>query len=251
MKGNDRMSACRAVRWGLLVGMGVCLWAGEEAWGERIVAPGEASVQAMPVYVPPARGAPGGRRGGAGRGPGDDGVMVSALAPDHTGLTGQEQPTLYWYVSKPTKAQIEFTLMDERSIHPRLEVRIGPPIAGGIQQVRLTDFGIRLEPGVKYEWTVAVVLDPARRSRDILAGGVIEHLALPAEVSQQLSAGEKTQAAYIYARAGYWYDAVAALSEWIEVTPNDPGLRKQRAALLEQVDLLEVAAFDKRAAAVN
>ena len=251
MQGNDCSGALRAGWWGLLAGIGICIWAGEETWGQRIVAPGDASVQAVPIYVPPARGAPGGRRGGAGRGPGDDNVMVSALAPDHTGLTGQEQPTLYWFVSKPTKATIEFTLMDERSVHPRLEVRIGPPSGPGIQRVRVADFGIHLEPGVKYEWTVAVVLDPERRSRDILAGGVIEHLALPVEVSKELAVGEKTQAANIYARAGYWYDAVAALSEWIEVAPNDPGLRKQRAALMEQVDLPEVAAFDKRAAAVN
>jgi hypothetical protein len=43
-----------------------------------------------------------------------------------------------------------------------------------------------------------------------------------------------------------WYDAIAALSERIEAAPNDTDLRRQRAALLEQVGLREAAEFDRR-----
>lgn len=54
----------------------------------------------MPVYQPPLRGAPGGRVGGSSRGAGDELPSLYALAPDHTGLTAQEQPCLYWYLSQ-------------------------------------------------------------------------------------------------------------------------------------------------------
>src|SRR5688572_21778645 len=53
----------------------------------------------VPVYNPPPRGAPGGRVGGGTRGPGQRDVFVlSVLAPDHSGLTSSEQPSLYWFI---------------------------------------------------------------------------------------------------------------------------------------------------------
>src|SRR5262249_9720599 len=54
----------------------------------------------MPVYKPPLRGAPGGRVGGGTRGSGSvrDVFILSALAPDHMGLTVAEQPSLYWFI---------------------------------------------------------------------------------------------------------------------------------------------------------
>jgi hypothetical protein len=42
-----------------------------------------------------------------------------------------------------------------------------------------------------------------------------------------------------------WYDALTALADLIEATPQDAQLRQQRAALLKQVDLAEVAAHDR------
>ena len=41
----------------------------------------------------------------------------------------------------------------------------------------------------------------------------------------------------IYAEAGLWYDALAAVSEMIERAPDNRELRRQRAALLAQVGL--------------
>jgi hypothetical protein len=43
----------------------------------------------------------------------------------------------------------------------------------------------------------------------------------------------------LYAEAGLWYDAVAALGELIDQTPTDRTLVEQRAALLRQVGLPE------------
>src|SRR5713101_569860 len=49
------------------------------------------------IYKPPKRGAPGGREGAGTRGLRDS-LTLAVLAPkDHTGLTAQEQPVLYWY----------------------------------------------------------------------------------------------------------------------------------------------------------
>ena len=75
---------------------------------------GETSSEPI-VYKPPMRGAPAGsgRIGAAVRGEGEDNPILVALAPDHVGMTSQKQPVLYWYISRPTKSRIEFTLNDE------------------------------------------------------------------------------------------------------------------------------------------
>jgi hypothetical protein len=64
----------------------------------------------VPVYNPPSRGAPGGRVGGGTRGGGQRDVFVlSVLAPDHSGFTTSEQPSLYWFISNSTSLPIELT----------------------------------------------------------------------------------------------------------------------------------------------
>ena len=105
--------------------------------------------------------------------------MLSVLAPDHTGLTVQEQPSLYWYLSESTTYPVELTIIDDQSIQPLVETRISGPLQPGVQRVRLADYGMRLSLGVPYRWSVALVVDPDSRSRDIIAGGVIERIALP------------------------------------------------------------------------
>ena len=45
---------------------------------------------------------------------------------------------------------------------------------------------------------------------------------------------------------GFWYDAMACLCELIDVKPSDQALRKQRAALLNQIGLHGVADWDLR-----
>jgi hypothetical protein len=204
----------------------------------------------MPVYTPPPRGAPGGRVGGSSRGldsrAGDRLPVLSVLAPDHTGLTVQEQPSLYWYLSKSTTYPVELTIIDNQTIQPLIERRISGPIQPGVQRIRLADYGMRLAAGVPYRWSVALVVDPENRSRDVLAGGVIERVALPEALRAQLAGAGEARTPYIYAEAGLWYDALAAISDLIDAAPNNPSLRSQRASLLEQVQLAEVAQYDMR-----
>lgn len=194
----------------------------------------------MPVYKPPLRGAPGGRVGGGTRAPGRAVFVLTVLAPDHTGLTVREQPSLYWFISSPTSSPVELTVMDPGAIKPILETRIPSPIQPGLHEIRLADHGVRLLPGVAYRWFVAVVPDPDRRSKDILSGGAIERVEPPEGFSAKLARSHKVELPFLYAEAGFWYDALTATSELIETTPNDQGLRRQRASLITQVGLPEI-----------
>jgi hypothetical protein len=194
----------------------------------------------MPVYKPPLRGAPASRVGGGTRGIGSDMPVLAALVPDHTGLTTRDQPSLYWYISEPTDHFVEFTLIDEQSIQPLAEKRFPVPVQAGVHRIQLADYGLHLLPGKKYRWFVALVPDPDRRSKDIIAGGTIELVAFPVTMQAKVSEAKRADTPHIYAEAGIWYDALSAISEMIDAAPNDPALRRKRASLLEQVGLGEV-----------
>jgi Domain of Unknown Function (DUF928) len=190
-----------------------------------------------PVYKPPLRGAPRGRIGGGTRGIGLDSLVVSVLAPDHSGLTTREQPSLYWVISSPTTLAVELTLTDPRTTQPVLEVKLPGPTRAGLQRIRLDEYGVRLEPGVPYRWYVAVIPDTGRRSKDILAGGIIERVEPTADLRDRLARARPEELASVYAEEGFWYDALAVSSELIERSPGEGSLRQQRTALLSQVGL--------------
>src|SRR5690242_10478363 len=63
------------------------------------------NVVAKVKFVRPSTGAPSVRLTGGSRGIGDSSITLDVLAPDDVGLTTQEQPSLFWYQSKPAKAK--------------------------------------------------------------------------------------------------------------------------------------------------
>jgi hypothetical protein len=197
-----------------------------------------------PIYQPPLRGAPGGRVGGGTRGIGEELIALFALAPNHVALTVREQPTLYWYLSKPAKYPIKLTIIKEKDTHPLLETRIPLPSQPGIYPLRLKDFDVRLALDTPYQWLLTLIPDLNRRSRDIVAGAMIEHVKAPEILQSKLFKASREEIPYIYAGAGIWYDAFMAISNLVVDTPDNPVFRKHRAALLEQVGLSTVAQYD-------
>ena len=121
-----------------------------------------------------------------------------------------------------------------------LETRLPGPVQPGVHRIKLADHGIRLAPGVAYRWSVSVISDVNRRSRDILAGGVIERVEPPAGLREKLAQVPRDEYPFTYAAAGLWYDALDSISDLIEARPSDAQLQKQRSALLTQVGLPEI-----------
>jgi hypothetical protein len=214
---------------------------GPQAESARLVAD---DVKA-PVYKPRAPRAPRVRIEGGTRGPEQNAPTVIPLVPDHVGLTIAPQPLLYWYLSKPTTSQVMFVLVDARSVQVISGVTLAPPTQPGVQLVRLKDFGVSLEQDVQYRWYITVVLDPDKPSRDIVAGGMIQRVS-PEFATTRPPSANNLEAVRFYAEAGLWYDALASISDLIAAAPSDHLLRKQRAGLLRQVGLSEVAEWDLR-----
>lgn len=208
-------------------------------------APAQATQAKKPVYQPPLRGAPTRRVGGAVRGIGDEDIFVTVLAPVSTGLTSRESPTLYWFASRAPAQQVEFALIRHDRIEPVAELTLGAPAAGGITKVSLAQIGVKLEPGITYEWSIALVKDPLNRSSDIVTSGTLLRKAPDGALHSRLKAADEEDKFVLYGEAGYWYDAIELASEAISSAPAAGEWRARRASFLEQVGLDKVAAFDQ------
>lgn len=199
------------------------------------------------TYQPPPRGAPTGsaRVGGGTRGPDGEVTALSVLAPDHVGLSAKAQPLLYWFTSASIDARVEVTLLREDRLEPELELALSPPIEAGIHTLDLAKHGVRLDPGVPYQWYVAVVVDATQRSGDLVAGGEVQRMDPTPDLVEALEREGDAKAAAVYARSGYWYDALELLSVRVDGASGDAASRAERAALLEQAGLTEAARYER------
>ncbi|MBN2373564.1 DUF928 domain-containing protein [bacterium] len=197
-------------------------------------------------YRPPMRGKPGNRVGGGTRGPEDGSACLAVLAPDHTGLTTKAQPSLYWFISESITSRIEFTIIDENSIKPVLEVDIGIPDKKGIQCLRLSDHNVTLLPEKEYQWFVAIVSDPEHRSNDTVACGDIKRVEPSETLTDRLNKAGKMEIPEIYADDGIWYDCITFISELISAGHDVETLCRQRAFLLKQAGLSVIAEYEEK-----
>jgi uncharacterized protein DUF928 len=198
----------------------------------------------MPAYNAPQRLTPRGRIGGGLRGSGGNDPAVAALVPDHVGMTAKQHPELNWFLSAHTSLPIQFTLIDEHSIQALVERSVAAPKRPGVQAIRLSDIDVALQPNVQYRWYISVIKDIGSPSRNIVSGGMIERCEFSECMVLDATTTCSPDAVFISAANGFWYDAMGCLSNLIELSPDDRGLRKQRAALLKQVGLHEVAEWD-------
>src|SRR5262245_4655760 len=206
-----------------------------------------ASTDESAIYVPPKKLTPRARVGGQLRGTEGTDPEVQVLVPDHVGLTGNKTPVLNWFISKPTKHEVRFTLVDNKLIRPLYEAPIEAPKQTGIYSIQIKDLGLKLEPGVQYRWYVSVIRDADSPSQDIVGGGVIESCELnDCIVEMGYKVGCSKQIVIENAKGGFWYDAMGCLCSLIDTNPTDPSLRRMRAGMLKQVGLNGVAEWDLR-----
>lgn len=189
------------------------------------------------VYQPPNRGAPAQRRGGGTRSI----SQLKVLAPNHTAITTQQQPRLYWFISSGFRNNIRFRLNVAGTTPPLLEIVQPAQPNGGIEYLDLAVHNIRLEPGELYEWGVMLEPEPHQRWPTLISQGRI----LVEEPDPVLQAAPIEQRPYLAARHGYWYDALDNISRLIEADSKSSHWRMQRAILLEQGELPAAAAYEK------
>lgn len=251
------LAACLAIAWpGPHARAGEGAESDSEPGTETAASPepgDEILIAAMPVFVPPNRGAPMARLGGATRSAAEDPLpRIEALVPEEAGWTLREHPVLYWYLAELTDVRIDLVLLRLDPTETVLEKTLPGPTQPGVQRLALADHGVSIEPGVTYQWLIKLVPDPEDRSYDRVVGGGLERVEPSPELASSLEApGGSTP--HLLAEAGIWYDAVDEISVRITAAPGDASLWNQRAALFEQVGLPAIAleqgsapGFDRR-----
>lgn len=197
-------------------------------------------------YTPPFMGSsssPSRLVGMALRGSLDD-IVLSVLTPEHTGLSVKAQPDLYWYTSTPTSKPfkfVEFVLNSEHEIEPILRENLPHVTKAGIQKLSLSDFKIKLEPEVEYTWVISLVPDPASRTLDIVTSGKIKYVAPDSQLQKTVSTTIAVQQPYVFAKTGYWYDALAGIIKQTKKNPKQYAPREKLVSLLKQVELDQIA----------
>ena len=190
----------------------------------------------------------GGSRAGGAKLP-----SIFVLTPDHIAFTTQAQPSLFWFqdgpVPKGVNARFELTLVDPKNPKPLLKVGTAldsqKDRGAGIRRIQLARQKVKLDPGVAYKWSVALVPDAKNRSQDLVASGVVQMNPPSPALAAELAKPDADKVS-IYASKGVWYDALSVLSDQIDAAPKDATLRAERADLLQQVGLKAAAEFERK-----
>ena len=199
------------------------------------------------IYLPPKDSEQGGRTGGGGlRGKKDNcqnaEVILSVLAPDDSGWTSNAQPTIFWYFSgSGCTHPVKFILSNPAGMEEVINTWLPPSSELGIHRIDLANFDVSLSPNISYIWHISLVRQERKGKKNIVSGGTLKYVPPPEALLTKVSQETGPKTMYLYARAGYWYDAFTLLSTQVAASPDNRLFRKQRLCLIEQVGLSTIA----------
>lgn len=199
------------------------------------------------AYVPRNTGAPIGTEGAATRGgncSNTSGKSLIALVPQGEALTTVRLPVLLVYMPQNVDTKVEFVLVDSNRKNSQGEdtyhtFTIAPSKNAGIVSLDLATFpGLpSLENEKTYQWFLSLVCDETDRSGNPFVQGLVKKVALDPLLVKELQAAKLSDRAALYAANGIWYDALAALYQARQSSPNDPATSQSWANLLNYVAL--------------
>lgn len=210
-------------------------------------------------FDPPGNpGVPGGREGGASRGP-DDCIkrgkeeskekLIALIPTSGVGVTVSKYPTFYWYLPPTNAKSMYFVLSDENDQEVYKTTLTLAPNQSGFMSLQLpTNFPTSsplndgLKAGKQYKWDLALVCIPSEPSADVTVTGIVQvgkspFLLVP---SRSDNASLQMQLA-LYAKSHIWYDALNTLAELHRSNPNDAAVTDAWTKLLKSVALEKIA----------
>lgn len=166
---------------------------------------------------------------------GSSGVLTALSPGGHLGLTQSDRPNFLVRMPQTTAQTGEFSLFDDK-MNGIYQVSV-PVSKAGLVSIRLPDTAPPLAKDKPYYWTFALVCNPTDRTEDLVVGGWIERTEASDTLKQQLAKAAAVEKVSLYAKHGYWYDALTALVELQRTQPNNPALGATWAELLKSVGL--------------
>ncbi|MGD0109632.1 MAG: DUF928 domain-containing protein [Rhodopila sp.] len=121
-----------------------------------------------------------------------------------------------------------------------LDAAVPGPMPVGVHAFALRGTPVRLALNAEHQWSVTAEMSATEQSRDIVTSGMIRRVS-PAGLVPQSSLRASAEGCAEYARLGLWYDALDAISDAIQRSPQDRRLRLLRSELLQQVGLANAA----------
>lgn len=173
------------------------------------------------VFVPPVDGAPVERIGAGTRGSGSPSEHLKLMVPKGGALTGSPSPSLYWWIAEPYEGTLQATLTRDGTDAPLLDMAEKVSLKAGLNTLALGDFGVRLQAGDIYRWTVSL----AAGNRKETATSYVEY-----RETKVASQDTPAKTAKALASAGLWYDAFALVAQ-------EEKLNGARDAMLTQVGI--------------
>jgi hypothetical protein len=145
------------------------------------------------------------------RGPGAAEVELQLVAADDgDGRTLRAAPTLYFVLSGPPWAKVQFTLVSYESNKVLANVQLSDVSAGKLYAINFDRLGLSLSPGVECVWNVAVYPTPSTGAPDALVAKAVVQYKPDATLLAKQDAGNSAQWISALKSARYWYDAFAA-----------------------------------------
>lgn len=195
-------------------------------------------------FEPSDRGLPGRREGGGTRGGclAQESTLTALMPNSNKGSTLAEYPTFFWFVPETSATMAEFVLLDAANQEVYQTLLPVSQKSGVISLSLPVDESVpALEVGKTYRWYFSLVCDPLDRSADSFTSGWIERVAPSAALTQALATATPEAQPRIYANAGLWYEAVAALAKLRQEEPDNIALTNEWQTLLRSVGLEQVA----------
>ncbi len=213
------------------------------------------SAEAFPAYKPKPRGIPQVRVSGGTRSPlGNSCIsdpqspqLTSVFPEDDLGYSTDPYPAFQWYMPRNNASHVEFNLYEvvseEDGIYqPIYQAAFLPSPRAGIATLRLpqTTGLAPLNSDTHYYWSVDVYC-PDESTALMTAEGFVEVLAPDPSLADALANSSGVERAAIAAENSVWFDATRALTERLQVHPNDPEAIESWQILLESIGLENIA----------
>jgi hypothetical protein len=162
------------------------------------------------------------------------------------GTTISQHPTFWVYLSQSTARQLEFLLLDEADnvLH---QERIAIEGSSQILRIKLGKNSPPLEVGKTYNWVLVKLCDEEDPSRNPFVEGLIQRVEPGAPLTQRLKKANLLGRARLYAEAGIWFEALAAMAELRCQNPTSLSVAADWSGLLKAIDLAQIPYLGKLA----
>lgn len=170
-------------------------------------------------------------------------LPIFLVPQDHTGQTTSSRPKFYWYMADPDP--VEFSLKKVGTDAPLFTNRLTIPKAG-IVETTIGPDQPELTVGQDYFWSVSVNCQTNQGVKKVAVQTAIRRVSPTAQLTRQLNnATSARDRARVYAQQGFWYDALAVLSDASHLSSNQRSIRQDFFSLLDQIGLQNVTAKER------